>query len=389
MSADGRRDEPATEGDSTRPPHDEFAGTAGAPRVGLAVARVAAGTALTVGTYLVMQPFLLPMAWAALVALMTWPLFRRVRAWTGRPALTAALFTGIVFLTLGVPLTLLLANLGSEATRLVLGVQEWLRQGSPLPAWVLDQAWITERIRQFRQIDVLDPSVIAGWVQSYGGIVSTRLVDLAGGVARNVLSVAITLIALFSFYLDGERLVDHGRRMAPVFLPYASQGFVDRVGASIRAVVFGLLGTAVVQGTLAGIGFAVAGVGVPVALGALTALASFVPMGTALVWIPAALWLGFSGEHFAAIGLSLWGALVVSTADNWLRPLLISGTTEIPFLLVFFGVLGGLSAFGVLGLFIGPVLLSVAFALLAEFTRPPEPAAVAGKRASAHPSARG
>ena len=341
------------------------------PPIGLAVARIAAGSALAAGTFLVMQPFIVPMAWAALIALMSWPLFRRIRDWTGRPALTAGLFTAVVFLTVGVPLTILLANLGSEATRLVTGVQEWLAQGAPLPGWVTQQQWLVERIQRVERVNVLDPVVIAGWVQSYGGTVSSRLVDLAGAVARNVLSVAITLLALFCFYLDGEGLTAHGRRMALVFLPYASEGFLERVGASIRAVVFGLLGTALVQGTLAGIGFAVAGTGVPVALGALTALASFVPVGTVLVWIPAAAWLALSGEKTAALGLALWGGLVVSTADNWLRPLLISGTTQIPFLLVFFGVLGGLSAFGVLGLFLGPVLLSVSFALLAEFTRRP------------------
>lgn len=345
--------------------------SAEAPRVGLAVARVAAGTALAAGTFLVLQPFLVPMAWAALIALMSWPLFRRVRRWTKRPALTAGLFTAVVFLTVGVPLTLLLANLGSEATRLVTGMQEWIARGAPLPGWVTEQQWLMERLQSYRRVDVLDPTVIAGWVQSYGGTVSSRLVDLAGSVARNVLSVAITLIGLFCFYLDGERLAGHGRQMALVFVPYASEGFLERVGDSIRAVVFGLLGTALVQGTLAGIGFAVAGTGVPVALGALTALASFVPMGTPLVWIPAAAWLALSGENAAALGLALWGGLVVSTADNWLRPLLISGTTQIPFLLVFFGVLGGLSAFGVLGLFLGPVLLSVSFALLGEFTREP------------------
>jgi predicted PurR-regulated permease PerM len=342
------------------------------PGAGLAVARVAAGSALAVGSFLVMRPFLVPMAWAALIALMTWPLYRRVRNWTKRPALTSGFFTALVFLTLGVPLTIFLANLGSEATRLVVGVQEWLKQGAPLPLWVTEQKWLMDQIKELEQVDLLNPTVIAGWVQSYGGVVSSQLVDLAGGVARNVLSVTITLMALFVFYLDGERLVGHGRRMAPVFLPYASEGFVERLGASIRAVVFGLLGTALVQGTLAGIGFAVAGTGVPVALGALTALASFLPVGTVLVWIPAAIWLALSGERLAAVGLALWGAVVVSTADNWLRPLFISGTTQIPFLLVFFGVLGGLSAFGVLGLFLGPVLLSVSFTLLEEFARPPE-----------------
>ena len=121
---------------------------------------------------------------------------------------------------------------------------------------------------------------------------------------------------------------------------------------------------------MAGIGFALFGVPSPVALGALTSVASFVPMGPVVLWGGAALWLLMSGHVGAAVGMALWGAGLVSTIDNVLRPILISGgQTRIPFLLVFFGVLGGLVAFGMLGLFLGPVVLAVAFALVADFAR--------------------
>jgi predicted PurR-regulated permease PerM len=135
-------------------------------------------------------------------------------------------------------------------------------------------------------------------------------------------------------------------------------------------VVFGLLGTALVQGVIAGIGFALFGVPSPVALGALVTVGSFVPMGPVLIWGGAALWLFAGGHTGAAIGMAIWGAALVSSIDNVLRPILISGgATRIPFLLVFFGVLGGLLSFGLLGLFLGPVLLAVTFALAADFSR--------------------
>jgi predicted PurR-regulated permease PerM len=122
-----------------------------------------------------------------------------------------------------------------------------------------------------------------------------------------------------------------------------------------------------VQGLIAGIGYAIFGVPSPVALGALTFVASFVPAGPALLWAGASIWLLLGGDTGAAIGMAVYGLLLVSSIDNVLRPLLISGPTQIPFLLVLFGVLGGLSTLGLLGLFVGPVVLSVAFALLAEF----------------------
>jgi predicted PurR-regulated permease PerM len=134
----------------------------------------------------------------------------------------------------------------------------------------------------------------------------------------------------------------------------------------VRAVVFGLLGTALVQGTLAAIGFAIFGVPSAVFFGFVTVLVSLVPAGPALVWIGACIWLYSQDRIGATIGMALWGALLVSTIDNFLRPYLISGPTRIPFLLVFFGVLGGLASLGLLGMFVGPVLLAVGFGLLAE-----------------------
>jgi predicted PurR-regulated permease PerM len=128
-----------------------------------------------------------------------------------------------------------------------------------------------------------------------------------------------------------------------------------------------MLGTALAQGILAGIGFALFGVPSPVFFGFATALASLVPGGPALIWIGASIWLYVSGSTAAAIGLALWGTFLVSSIDNFLRPILISGPTRIPFVLVFFGVLGGLATFGLLGMFVGPVLLAVAFGLAVEF----------------------
>jgi predicted PurR-regulated permease PerM len=151
---------------------------------------------------------------------------------------------------------------------------------------------------------------------------------------------------------------------------------LEHVGGVVRAVVFGLIGTALVQGVVAGIGYALFGVPSPVALGALTFVASFIPAGPALLWAGASLWLLLGGQTGAAIGMALYGLLLVSSIDNVLRPVLISGG-EVPvhFLIVFFGVLGGLAAFGMLGLFLGPVLLSVTFVLAQQFARQTEEAA--------------
>jgi predicted PurR-regulated permease PerM len=208
---------------------------------------------------------------------------------------------------------------------------------------------------------------------------SQGVVRVAGGVARNVFAFSITLLGIYALLIDGEAMTKRGRSLLRALFPGAAQPVLDHVGAVVRAVVFGLVGTAIVQGVMAGIGLAIFRVPSPVAFGAMTSVLSFVPAGPPLIWGGAAVWLFANGHTGAAVGMAVWGLLLVSSVDNVLRPILIgrSGEAQLPFLLIFFGVLGGLSTFGLVGLFLGPVLLSVAFTLLSDFSRgwAPPPAA--------------
>lgn len=338
-------------------------------RPGLVVARVGAGLALAAAAFTVLQPFLVPMAWAAIGAYVSWPLYRRVRDRTRRPVLTASVFTAVVAIGVGFPVAWVLVALAQEATHFFSLLRDWVGAGLPFPEWVSTRPWLHDALSDVRRVSVLDAKAVGDLVSRYGAQVSGRLVEIAGGVARNVFQFSVTMLTLYVFYLNGERLIEHTRRLAPIFFPSAPSQFLDDIGAVIQAVVFGLLGTGIAQGIMNGIGLAIAGVPSPVFLGVVTTFSSFVPLGPALVWGGAALWLALDGERGWAIFMALWGVLLVSSLDNVLRPILISGPTRIPFLLVFLGVLGGLAAFGALGVFLGPVLLSVAFTLLAELPR--------------------
>jgi predicted PurR-regulated permease PerM len=339
-------------------------------RVGSVVARVGGGVALLALSLWVLRPVLIPIAWAAILAYVTWPLYGFVRHHTRRPRLAAALFTLATALVVGVPVAWILVALAGEATHLISVARAWLESGAPFPTGVADRPWLAERLLRLRDESVVSPSAIAEYATRYASQVSSQLLNVAGGLASNAFKFALTVTTLFFFYLDGERLRDHLQRLMRVVFPSAQGDLLEYVGSVVRAVVFGLLGTAIAQGMIAGIGFALFGVPSPVALGALTSVGSFVPLGPVLIWGGAALWLFLSGHLGAAFGMALWGAGLVSTIDNVLRPILISGgATRIPFLLVFFGVLGGLLSFGMLGLFLGPVLLAVAFALVADFAR--------------------
>lgn len=344
----------------------------GAPldsRAGSIAARVGGALALLAATLYVMQPFLVPIVWAGILAYVTWPLFRAVRRRTRRPRLSAGLFTAAVALGVGLPVAWLLVALAGEATHLIGLSRQWLDAGAPLPEWVTTRPWLATRVTEVRDNAILDPTAVLRYVTRYASQVSGRLVEVAGGLASNVFKFAITVLSLFFFYLDGERLGAHAARLLRIAFPNAPT-VLEHVGGVVRAVVFGLIGTAIVQGVIAGIGFALFGVPSPVALGAITFVASFIPAGPMILWLGAALWLLVAGSPYAAAGMAAYGLLLISSIDNVLRPVLISGgQVPIHFLVVFFGVLGGLAAFGMLGLFLGPVLLSVTFALVVEFSR--------------------
>ncbi|MEB2343725.1 MAG: AI-2E family transporter [Deltaproteobacteria bacterium] len=336
---------------------------------GAVLARVAAGVGMLVAALWVLRPFLVPVAWAGIAAYVTWPLVHTLRRRTGRPHLAAAIGTLTVALGLGIPVAWVLVALASEANHLVGAVRGWLDAGAPLPSWILARPEWSHRLEELRASAGIEPSEAIRFATQQAAAITGRLVDVAGGLAANVFKFAMTMVTLYVLYLEGETVVAHARRLARIAFPQAPESFVDDVGGVVRAVVFGLLGTALVQGLIAGIGYALFGVPSPVALGALTALGSLVPAGPLLVWGGAAIWLFAAGHTGAAIGMAIYGALLVSSIDNVLRPLLISRSPQrIHFLVVFFGVLGGLAAFGALGLFVGPVLLSVALALVAEFS---------------------
>jgi len=341
-------------------------GGTGGPRVGIILVRVTAAAALMAAAYVILRPFLVAMIWAAILAYVTWPLFVRARTLSGRPSLAALVFTLILLLALGVPAVWLIVKLAQQAAHLVTAARDWLEAGATLPDFVVNLRWVGPRIVDMRE------KLIAGGagldLVELGRKASSYLGAIAGSLASNAFSFIITLLALFTFYTNGEYAAERARRAAAMLFPEARETFLDEIGAVVRATVFGLVGTALVQGAVAAVGFLLFGVPYAIALGSLVAVLSFVPGGPVLVWGAGTFWLVSQGMNGAAVGNTLWGLLIVGSIDNVLRPILIrrSGSVQIPFLLIFFGVLGGLTAFGLLGLFVGPVILSVTFALLSQ-----------------------
>jgi predicted PurR-regulated permease PerM len=336
------------------------------PRVfGLVTAAILGGT-----LFLIVRPFLAPILWAMLVAFLLFPaqqaLGRRLR---GRFTLTAALLTVLTTVVLIAPLPLLALAFANQAKDLFERVQKLGdAYGIARLGDLRELPIISRAVRWVEAVTPVDAEAINGWLASGGNALAQGLVALSGSFVVGALNAGVGLVVmlfvLFFFLRDGDQMVAGAVRLIPMAAERRDQ-LREHVGAVTRAVVFGSLLTALVQGALVGVGFALVGLPSPVVFGAVAAVASLIPfIGTALVWVPAAAVLLLQGRWVAALFLIAWSVAVVSSSDNVVRPLFISGRAQISTLPVFLGLLGGLSAFGAIGLVVGPVLIAITLALL-------------------------
>lgn len=319
-------------------------------------------------TLWVLSPFFVALAWAGILAYVTWPLFSRLRhRLRGHDNLAALLMTIGVAAMLLLPLVWVLFSLLRDLAFVADLIRRVATEGlPPLPAAVRHWpggVWLAEQYLKVQS----DPAWLRAQIEALGLTDFTHVKAIVGGLGRNVAKFGLAVFALFFLYRHGDVVLAQFRGVATRWLGEVARSYIHAVGVTVRAVVFGIVLTALAQGTLAGLGYWVAGVSTPALWGLITALVSLIPFLGPVVWISLCIGLLAHGETQAAIGLFLWGALVVSWVDNLIRPLVISGPTRIPFLLVFLGVLGGINAFGLIGLFLGPVLLGVTLAIWREW----------------------
>lgn len=327
--------------------------------------------------FLILRPFLVPILWSMLLALLLFPAQRALgRRLGGRYALTALGLTLLSAVVLIAPLPLLALAFASQAKDLFGRVQRLVADSGISGAGDLLEIPIVSRaIRWASSVAPVDAEQLHGWLLSGLQTLLQGLVAVSGsfvvGALNALVGLAIMLFLLFFFLRDGDRMLATAVGLIPM-RPARRGELVDHVAAVTRAVVFGSLLTALVQGVLVGIGFALVGLPSPVVFGAIAAVASLIPfVGTALVWVPAVGVLFLQGRWVAALVLAVWSVAVVSSADNVVRPLFISGRAQISTLPVFLGLLGGVTAFGPIGLVVGPVVVALTLTLLrfAEETR--------------------
>jgi predicted PurR-regulated permease PerM len=317
-----------------------------------------------------LKPFLISVAWAGILVSATWPVYRRMlQLLHGRETASALIMTLLLVLTIFGPAATIAWILTAEARGLLDSLQSMDYSAPPtLPEWLTHAPIVGEPLAQSIAAAWADPAVIKAWLAQYRGQASAVLVAWAGDLGRNAAKTLVCLVSAYFLYRHGESIIAQSRTVIARFAGARVHALIPTVGSTIKAVVYGILMTALAQGTLAAIGFWFTGVGAPVLLGVITTFASLIPFGPPFIWLPAAVWLFVKGSTVQGIILVAWGVLVVGTIDNVLRPFFISQATRLPILLIFFGVLGGVSAFGLIGLFIGPVILVILLVLWRDWS---------------------
>jgi predicted PurR-regulated permease PerM len=324
---------------------------------------------LVIGCFLVLRPFLSALLWALILSFSTWPVYDwLVRVFGGRRTLAAALMTLLVAVVLILPPVAVGSSLADNVAQVVGMVRTLLAQGLPGPPdWVLEVPLIGSGLhdwwRDLSEQGTAWTAVLHPYIETARNLLLSTGVTLGQGV----LQLSLSVVAAFFFFRDGAV---GARQLDAAFQRLAGERarrLLAVAGGTIRGVVYGIIGTALAQATLQAIGLWVAGVPAAAFLGFLTFFLSFVPMGPALVWLPATIWLVSKGALGWGVFLAIWGFFVVSGVDNVLKPWLISRGSKLPLILVFLGVLGGVVAFGVLGIFLGPTLLALAYTLVQEW----------------------
>jgi predicted PurR-regulated permease PerM len=321
---------------------------------------------------LVLQPFAGPMAWAIFLAFILYPLHSWLtRKLRNRPSASAGIITGLTPLVLLTPLTLLGVAFANQARALIefLRGRDWHWDSSTL-LQIEQYPLIGPAARFAREELQLDFADIQGWLTRTAEASLRNVGSLGSGIVLGALGTLMgfffMLFLMFFFLRDGVTMFSRLKRLIPVPEEHREQLF-NHLASVTRGVFYGTGLTAVVQGVLVGIGFAIAGLASPVVFGVLAAVLALLPAGgAAIVWIPAMLFLAVTGHWPMTIFMLIWG-VIVSTSDNFLRPILVSRYAPVSAFTVFVGVVGGIAAFGTIGIVIGPVFLALVEAILQYF----------------------
>jgi len=317
---------------------------------------------------MVMLPFVSALLWAAVLSFSLWPLHRRlVHRLGGRRTLAATLIAGGLILVILLPFLIVGVTLADNVQDLTNATRRWIESGPPSPpAWLPKVPIIGKQATERWQDLAADSAKLSEQAKQFIEPVGAWILRAGIGLGSGLLQLALSILITFFFLRNGPSVAATLNAIIQRIAGERGKLLLDIAGSTVRGVVYGILGTALVQAVMAGVGLVIAGVPGSGLLALLIFFLSVVPAGPFMVMLPAALWLFHTGQNGWGIFMLIWG-VGVSTVDNFVKPWLISQGSDMPLILIFFGVLGGALTFGFIGVFIGPTLLAVGYRLVDEW----------------------
>ena len=324
---------------------------------------------LVAACLLVLRPFVSALLWAVVLCFSTWPIYSRLlRIVRRRRTLAALLMTISMILVLLLPFGIIAAAVADNVRDLGAAIAQWTDSGPPTPPhWLGRIPLVGQRVIEYWQTLATDSSKLLHEARRLIEPATAFLLVVGKLLVSGLLQLGLSILIAFFLFRNGEAAAAQVKAIVGRIAGERGYHLLNVAGGTVRGVVYGILGTALVQAVMAGIGFFIAGVPGAGMLALLTFFLSVVPVGPPLIWIPAALWLFHEGSTGWAIFMVVWG-IGVSSIDNVVKPWLISQGSDMPFLLIFFGVIGGAVAFGFIGAFLGPTLLAVGYRLVMEWS---------------------
>jgi predicted PurR-regulated permease PerM len=334
------------------------------------IVAIAALALLVVGCVVVLRPFFSALLWAMILTYSTWPAYAWLEGHLQHsPSVAALIMTGLLALAFILPLILVATTLTDAAAALAESLRHLLGRGPPPPPdWVARLPLVGPELSTSWRELASNTSEFAAFVQPY--LANARAWAFGAGIAMGnaALELSLSVFAAFFLYRDGMRMIERIRTIGQRIAGDNVHHLLLVTSSTIRGVVYGTVGGALAQGVLAALGFWLAEVPGALFLGSLTFLFGLVPGGPPLIWVSVTLWLVSVDRIGWAVFMAVWGFFGISGVDNLIKPYLISRESQMPILVVLLGVLGGALAFGFIGIFLGPTLLGVAYALLVDWS---------------------
>ncbi len=322
-------------------------------------------------TIFVAQRFFLPVAWAAVIAIVSWPIYSKIEKWLGKKRIIAsALLTTIITCIVTIPFIWIIVILIKEIHLLVNFLISANAHGEQIPSWIEHLPWIgsyltnlwNDTLGQPQGVSTLFSTASFGSLKPFNEVLKKFGLEI---VHRSFI-FSFVIISLFFFYKDGHQIRKQINAIGYYCLGERWYLYAETVPSSLIATVNGLVLVGIGVGILMGISYAIAGMPAPALLGALTAIFAMVPFGAPIIFGIVSLVLLAQGHMVMGLSILVWGGLIMFIADHFIRPSLIGGAMQLPFLAVLFGILGGMEAMGLIGLFLGPAIMVLFITLWRE-----------------------